>query len=173
MHRGLASLLVTGLALLPATALGSGHRDPLQRRVSIDVQHAPLGGIIDMLAQDTGLNVVVLPDLDREVTLKLDDVSWQEVLDKVLRAYDLAYSYEGGVLLIAPEGHRAVVPEPAPRMLHTFRVSYADPKDAARIVENVALSDEGEIMIDERTRTLIVFDRPENVLRTIRLIGHD
>ena len=80
---------------VPATRSRGGER------MSLDLKDAPLGDVYRMLADFTGLNVVVQPGVSGRITLHVKDEPWQDVLERVLAPNGYWYSLEGPLLWIA------------------------------------------------------------------------
>lgn len=175
---------VVVLAALAALAAGAGvtsasaQADPLAKTVSIDLQAAHLANVLRMMADDTGLNVILDPAVDRKITLKLGSVTWRQFLDLSLRLYGLRADYQGNVVMIAPQesaAFRPLTPARAESPVETrmVQVRYADAKNLAAILERTVLSNDGAVSVDERTNTLILRDHPERIAEAIRVIGHE
>ena len=69
--------------------------------VNLDFKDGNLQDIFRLIADVSGLNVVVYPGIRGEVTFKVDDVSWDETLDRILAVHGFGYRLEGNVLRIA------------------------------------------------------------------------
>src|SRR5439155_1241401 len=54
-----------------------------------------------LFADISGLNIVVNPGVSGKVTLKLNEVPWDQALDLILKANGLGYTLEGNVIRIA------------------------------------------------------------------------
>ncbi len=174
----LVALVSTTLAVPARASVSGASADPLAKTVSIDVQDAHLVNVLRMMADDTGLNVIVDPAVDRRITLKLTNVSWQQFLDMSLKLYGLRADHEGNVVLIAPidsNAFRATEPrrDESPIETRMVRVRYADGKNLAAILTHSVLSNEGNVSVDERTNTLIIQDHSKRIDEAVRLIGHD
>ncbi len=79
--------------------------NPLQETtVSISVHNRPLQDVLYVLARDAGLNLVISPEirLDRRVTISFERTSASVVVDRLLEAYDLAWSVNDNVLAVRP-----------------------------------------------------------------------
>ena len=72
------------------------------RPVTLDIDDGDLGDLFRLVADISGLNVVVLPGVRGRFTLRADDVPWDRYLDEVLAAHGLAYQWQDNVLLVAP-----------------------------------------------------------------------
>ena len=137
--------------------------------VSLDFQGADLKAVIRTFAEISGLNIVVDPDVDGEVDVRLTDVPWDQALDIILRTNQLEYRVDDTVIRIAPRA--VLIKEEADRrqeamdralagdlVVFTRTLSYARAEDMARLVSQSVLSARGRVQTDERTNTLIITD---------------
>lgn len=79
--------------------------NPLQETsVSISVHNRPLQDVLYVIARDAGLNLVISPEisLDNRVTISFDSTPASVVVDRLLEAYDLAWSVDDNVLAVRP-----------------------------------------------------------------------
>jgi hypothetical protein len=86
--------------------------------ITLDFKDGDLQDIFRLFADFTGLNVVVHPGVQGEITFKCKDMRWDEALDRILAPNGLAYALVGPVLEIAP-----------PRELPTPRAFHGTPID--------------------------------------------
>jgi len=101
-----------GLLTVEFRPLTSGEKEALERtrvkytgdRLSLNFQEIDIRSVIAILAEFTGLNVVAGDDVTGSITLKLDDVPWDEALDFVMMTKGLEKYETGNVTLIAPVG---------------------------------------------------------------------
>jgi type IV pilus assembly protein PilQ len=142
--------------------------------ISLDIQDAPLSKIFNILADVSGFNVILSPQVqDQRVFIKLDNVPWDQALDVILRNYGLSRSVEGTIIRIAPtaliaqeEAQIAKAKQAALKAgdLETrmYPINFADVNELQRQIEDImeeAGGDErGSVSIDSRTNTLIVRD---------------
>ena len=73
-------------------------------RLSLNFQEIDIRSVIAILAEFTGQNVVAGDDVNGAITLKLDDVPWDEALDFIMMTKGLEKFESGTVTLIAPVG---------------------------------------------------------------------
>jgi type IV pilus assembly protein PilQ len=73
-------------------------------RLSLNFQEIDIRSVIAILAEFTGQNVVAGDDVAGTITLKMDDVPWDEALDFIMMTKDLEKFESGNVILIAPVG---------------------------------------------------------------------
>ncbi|WP_374089551.1 type IV pilus secretin PilQ [Methylomicrobium lacus] len=73
-------------------------------RLSLNFQDIDIRSVIAVLAEFTGQNVVAGDDVTGTVTVKLDDVPWDEALDFIMMTKGLEKYETGNVTLVAPVG---------------------------------------------------------------------
>jgi type IV pilus assembly protein PilQ len=105
-------------------------------RLSLNFQEIDIRSVIAVLAEFTGQNVVAGDDVTGNVTLKLDDVPWDEALDFIMMTKGLEKYETGNVTLIAPVGKikdykekqkatEAVVEQLDPLVTEYLKINYA------------------------------------------------
>jgi type IV pilus assembly protein PilQ len=153
--------------------------------ISLDFQGVDLRAVLRTFAEVTGLNLVIDPGVKGVVDVTLRDVPWDQALEMILRANQLAYSVDGTIVRIAPTttfsseaAERRRQAEERLRELavskkeyKTVRLSYANAKDLADLVKKSGMSTFGDIQVDENTNTLILFDIPDGIVKAQQLIG--
>lgn len=99
-----------GLLTVEFRALTEGEKQAMERsrakytgdRLSLHFQDIEVRSVIAILAEFTGQNVVAGDDVTGTITLKLDDVPWDEALDFIMMTKDLGKYETGNVTLISP-----------------------------------------------------------------------
>jgi type IV pilus assembly protein PilQ len=71
-------------------------------RLSLNFQDIEIRSVIAILAEFTGQNIVAGEDVSGNITLKLDDIPWDEALDFIMMTKDLGKYQSGNVTLISP-----------------------------------------------------------------------
>ena len=152
-------------------------------RLSLNFQDIEVRAVLQLLADFTGLNIVVSDEVSGSVTLRLKNVPWDQALDIVLSTKQLGMRRVGNVLLIAPAERLhaqekqqleadKVVEDLAPLRSEMIQLNYAKASDMVGLLsqkENSLMSERGHVAIDERTNTLLVQDTAK-VLGQIRTL---
>ncbi len=145
--------------------------------ISLSLREADIKEVLRTFAKISGLNIVVHPDVEGEVTVELNQVPWDQALEIILKLNDLGYEMEGNVMRIATRDRlaaeaaaeaeaRAAAILTAPLKTVLKRVSYASASEIASVLqagETSILSERGSVIVDERTNTLIIKELPEFV----------
>ncbi len=147
--------------------------------ISINFQDVPVRNVLQLIADYNDFNLVVSDTVEGNVTLRLDDVPWPQVLDIILQSKGLDKRINGKVVLVAPkselDGHeqQALAAKRKSEELAALRseliqVKYAKAIDLASLLigdeDGVSmLSARGSLHVDERTNSLIIKDLPESI----------
>ena len=141
--------------------------------------------MLQLLADISGRNIVVSDTVQGNVTLRLQNVPWDQALDIVLATKGLDMRQNGNVIIVAPAEEiaarekadlesRQAIRQLEPLMSEYVQVNYAKAGDLADLIsgagENSLLSDRGTVGIDERTNTLLVQDTADNIGNIRRLV---
>lgn len=162
------------LLLWAAAPFAQAARDGSQV-LSLNFQDVEVRTVLQVLADFTGVNLVASDAVQGKVTVRLQDVPWEQALDVVLRSKGLGKRQEGNVLLVAPlpelRGAEMMLPEAveqqvllAPLQQALVQVNHAKAADLAELFESMADTQPGaSVNVDERTNTLIVSQPLERI----------
>lgn len=152
--------------------------------ITMTLKDADIKDVLRSFAQFSGLNVVVQPGVEGEVTVQLTDVPWDQALAMILKINGLDYQLEGNIMRIAPveqfqeeaearaaiEANRKLA---IPLKTVMQRVSYATASDIAGVLaqgRGGILSQRGSVLVDNRTNTLIIKELPDNINTVLAVI---
>ncbi|MDA7595593.1 secretin and TonB N-terminal domain-containing protein [Luminiphilus sp.] len=71
-------------------------------RISLNFQSIEVRSVLQLIADFTGLNLVASDSVEGSITLRLEDVPWDQALDLVLKTRGLDSRQIGNVLMVAP-----------------------------------------------------------------------
>jgi type IV pilus assembly protein PilQ len=141
-------------------------------RLSLNFQDIEVRAVLQLLADFTGLNMVVSDTVDGRITLRLKNVPWDQAMDIILKTKGLSMRRNDNVILVAPTEEIAAreklelesqqqIEELAPLRSELIEINYAKASDLADLLksaENKIISERGSVSIDTRTNTLLVQD---------------
>jgi len=154
-------------------------------RLTLNFQDIETRAVLQLLADASGQNIVVSDSVTGNVTLRLQNVPWDQALDIVLRTKGLDKRRQDNVIIVAPQAELAArekaelaarkdVNELAPLRSEYLQVNYAKAADMASLIKgqgNSLLSARGSVTVDERTNTLLLQDVPERLADVRRLVA--
>jgi type IV pilus assembly protein PilQ len=150
------------------------------QKISLDFQDADIRNVFRILHEISGKNFIIGSDVQGKVTLKLDQVPWDQVLDLVTRMNRLGVSVEGNIVRIAPhaviEAEKAAEKktkeaerEAAPLVTEYIPINYAT-ASAIQAHINEVKTDRGKVTVDERTNMIIMTDVRDAIQRASEVI---
>jgi type IV pilus assembly protein PilQ len=154
-------------------------------KLTLNFQAVEVRALLQVIADFTGLNIVASDTVGGNLTLRLKDVPWDQALDIILQAKNLAKRKNGNVVLIAPADELATkdklalealqqIGELEPTRTESFVLSYAKAAEVQALIsgkDQKLLSKRGSATVDARTNTLFVQDAPTRLEEVRRLIS--
>lgn len=176
-----------------AVASGSGSSDGTVRYtgkpVTFNFQDVPVRTVLQLIADESKLNIVAADTVSGNVTLRLINVPWDQALDLILQAKQLDKRRNGNVVWVAPqkeiaafeqakEDARISLEERAEKVTEYIPVNYANAEDIAKLLtdeskgnQNQASAQQGGTNNLDRgflsSRGSISFDRRTNTLLVV------
>ncbi len=156
-------------------------------RLTLNFQDIDVRSVLQLLADTSGQNIVVSDSVAGNLTLRLQNVPWDQALDIVLRTKGLDKRRQDNVIIIGPTEELAArekaelaarkdLQELSPVHTEFLQVNYAKVTDLSRLIKannnakDSMLSPRGTLSVDERTNTLLVQDTPERLADIRRLV---
>src|SRR5579862_4097236 len=154
-------------------------------RLTLNFQDIDTRAVLQLLADASGQNIVVSDSVQGNVTLRLQNVPWDQALDIVLKTKGLDKRKDGNVIIVAPQAELATrekaelaarkdVSDLAPVRSEYLQVNYAKAQDMAALIKsqnNSMLSARGSVAVDERTNTLLLLDTSDKLADIRRLVA--
>ncbi|WP_171350880.1 type IV pilus secretin PilQ [Vibrio kanaloae] len=146
--------------------------------ISINFQDIPVRNVLQLIADYNDFNLVVSDSVTGNLTLRLDGVPWQQVLDIILQVKGLDKRVDGNVILVAPKDELDLREQQALEKSRLeeelgelkseiIKIHFAKATDIADMIGGEGavsmLSDRGSITIDERTNSLLIRELEENI----------
>lgn len=167
-------------------------------KLSLNFQDIEVRSVLQLIADFTELNLVASDTVSGRITLRLDNVPWDQALNLVLKTKGLDKRQIGNVLMVAPAAEIAErerqeletlkqLEELAPLRTEYIRVRYASASEMFTLFEGDSgsgsgsgeggsqstgsvLSGRGSAIVDERTNSIIVTDTEERISNFKKLI---
>ncbi len=136
---------------------------------SMDFQNANIKNIFRIIAEVSGFNLVLSPDVGGEVNIRLIDVPWNQAFEIILENNALGRLCEGNIIRIVPNATLLAAQVAEPLITEMIRINYADIAEMIKNLQGLK-SPRGSIIADVRTNTLILTDIPDKVEEMISVI---
>ncbi|MFZ5699495.1 MAG: type IV pilus secretin PilQ [Pseudomonadota bacterium] len=140
-------------------------------KLSLNFQDIEVRSVLQLIADFTSLNLVASDTVSGRITLRLQNVPWDQALDLVLKTKGLDKRQIGNVLLVAPADEISArerleleayqqAEALAPLRSEFVQINYATATEVAKLLtsDKSILSSRGSVSVDERTNTLIIVE---------------
>ena len=201
-RKGVPAMGAPSAASVTQAAAAVAARGYSGRPVTFNFQDVPVRTVLQLIAEESNLNVVASDTVQGNVTLRLVNVPWDQALDIVLRAKGLDKRRDGGVIWVAPQSElakfeqdkedaRIAIENREDLITDYIQINYHSATaifkalteakgigggsgggGGANQQENGFLSPRGRVVADERTNTLMISDIPKKVAQMRELIDH-
>jgi type IV pilus assembly protein PilQ len=153
-------------------------------KISLEFFDTDVRAIIEVIAEKSGVNLIMDKDVEGTTSMRLRDVPWDQALVVLLRSQSLGYVKQGNVLRIAKQATLSQEAQAVSAQIKSEKeaqlyssgikvkyipVSYAKVEDLAGKLKDFK-SEEGKIASDERTSSLVITDYPEYIDRIRELV---
>lgn len=188
----------TDLARTGAVSSGKKTSGYAGRPVTFNFQDVPVRTVLQLIADESNLNIVAADSVGGNVTLRLVNVPWDQALEIVLRAKGLDKRKDGNVIWIGPqqelasyeqakEDARIAIETREETITEYIQINYGNAEAIAKLLtENSKsgmggaaaggaqqrgfLSSRGSVSFDPRTNTLLLIDIPKKVAEIKQLL---
>lgn len=158
-------------------------------KLSLNFQDIDVRSVLQLIADFTDLNLVASDTVSGNITLRLQNVPWDQALDLVLKTKGLDKRKVGNVLLVAPADEIAArerqelesqkqIAELAPLRRELIQVNYAKASDMAKLFQSVTSADgegdadaRGSITVDDRTNSIIAYQTQDRLDELRRIVA--
>ncbi|MBU1490656.1 MAG: type IV pilus secretin PilQ [Gammaproteobacteria bacterium] len=162
-------------------------------KLSLNFQDIDVRSVLQLIADFTDLNLVASDTVAGNITLRLQNVPWDQALDLVLKTKGLDKRKVGNVLLVAPADEIAArerqelesqkqIAELAPLRRELIQVNYAKASDIAKLFQSVTSTssgsgetgtgdERGSITVDDRTNSIIAYQPQERLDELRRIVS--
>ncbi|MHB8455469.1 MAG: type IV pilus secretin PilQ [Acidiferrobacterales bacterium] len=118
------------------------------QKLSLNFQNIDVRAALQVIADFTGLNFVTSDSVKGNLTLRLKDVPWDQALDIILDAKNLAMERNGNVISVAPAAEIAakqkasleaskVQQELEPLVSELIQINYSKAADIAKLLKSI------------------------------------
>lgn len=168
-------------------------------KLSLNFQDIEVRSALQIIADFTGLNMVVSDSVKGGISLRLKNVPWDQALDIILKTKGLGMRKMGNVMLVAPSAELSArekdeleakqkITELEPTHSELIQINYAKAADIADFLRakgktgsgtasttggapsTSLLSDRGTVTVDERTNSLLIQDTASRLAEIRKMV---
>jgi type IV pilus assembly protein PilQ len=130
--------------------------------LSVDFPDEDVRNILRNVADLFELNIIMPDTLQGKTTIKLRDVTWRQIFQSVLAPVNYTYVEEGNIIKIV--SNESLLQEPV--STDVFLINYAKAADILPTINTlVDAAAGGKIVVDARSNSLVITERPSRMNR--------
>jgi len=176
-----AVFLIVSLGLL-AVVFAQDDQSPDEPIKNLQFQSADIRSVLRFLADYGNVNVVVAPEVDGTVTIKLSDIHWRTAMEIIGKTYDLTVVDEsaGYIRVVTSEHfrkeqseaekHKKEQRELVELETRIIKISNSGSDDIVKTAKSL-LTERGEAISDTRSNSIILREVPANLERVVGYIS--
>ncbi len=150
------------------------------RKISLDFVNADIHSIFRLISSVSRLNIVAGDDVKGQVTVRMEDVPWDQAFAAILQAKGLGSQRYGNIVRVAPletlkaeqqarlEAKRATEELKDLNMM-VIPLNYADASDVMAQMKTM-VSPKGNVDVDERTNQIVVRETDDRLAQIRELV---
>jgi type IV pilus assembly protein PilQ len=154
------------------------------KKITIEYYGVDIKQVIQMIADDVGVNFIIDDDVSGPVNVKLRNVEWEEGLSSILNANGLGYERKGQILRIAKvatitkeinDAQSRIKAEAAadlvtlPKIMKIIPINYGDLDSFVSQIKPL-LSPGENVTVDKRSNSLVVTGFPDSIKRAEQIV---
>jgi type IV pilus secretin PilQ/predicted competence protein len=147
---------------------------------ALNLQNADIHSVLSFLADYGGVNIVASPQVSTSVTMTLQNVTWRQALDILLKTYALSGVEEGAYIRVVPtqeymneqsliEKYKSDQKTLIALQTEVISIKHGTANEMVKSIKAV-LSPRGSVDTDDRTNSLVIRDIPENIEKVMELV---
>lgn len=148
--------------------------------VSLVFDDADIRKVLRLISEISDINLIVAEEVQGTISLRLQDVPWDQALDLILEIQELGMIKKGNVVRVLPlkkiqdmETERLRAKQEVKRLEETqteiFAINYKDANSFEDVIDDI-LSDQGEVQVIEGSKKIMVNDIPSKLEEVRQLL---
>lgn len=149
------------------------------QKISLDFKDADIKNIFRLISDVSGFNIITSDKISGKVTLKMEDIPWDQALDIILESNNLGKIVAGNIIRI--DTLEQILKTQKDKMektafqdlvMDTISINYVKAKEIEKYIKDLKILTEkrGSINSFEHTNSVTITDVPEKVNRIKQLI---
>ncbi|MFT7512065.1 MAG: type IV pilus secretin PilQ/predicted competence protein [Candidatus Omnitrophota bacterium] len=114
--------------------------------VTLNLENTSLVSVLHAFSLQTGRSIVIGPEVDAVVNIRLRKIPWEEALDVMLRPYGYGYTLVGQTVVVNKQETIAAQQTTEPIETRVFHLKYLDASDIKEFISPL-LSERGHLQV--------------------------
>ena len=153
-------------------------------KISLNFQNIEIRAVLQVIADFSKFNMIASDSVKGNITLRLDNIPWDQALDIILKSKGLDKRQTGNVMMVGSSEELASrekselenqkqAQELGVLKSELIQINYAQADDIAAMLKdksNSLLTSRGNVTVDKRTNTLLIQDIPGKIIEVQSLL---
>lgn len=141
-------------------------------KITLELRDAELRDVIRGIMAYIGRSVIIDPSFPNDVliTMTLENIRADEVLNYIMRTYDLA-CYRSGENTLTFGSANGLYKLSGERAVKRFQIHFAEPSQVSSMLNSIAALEAGAITVDERMKAIYVRTNPAKMQEVEELVS--
>jgi type IV pilus assembly protein PilQ len=169
------------------------HERPLPtQKVTLRMYKSNIISVLRALARLANQNILISPNVKGEISINIQNTSWDQVFRGILRTHGLTYTWEESIIRVMTtedmeqdlkidaiqekrKAHKIIIKRVEPLLTRIVNINFADTKELKENLNEFLTKDKegkprGSVMVDEHTNSLIIQAIRDDIVKMISLI---
>jgi len=169
------------------------HERPLPtQKVTLRMYKSNIISVFRALARLANQNILISPNVKGEISINIQNTSWDQVFRGILRTHGLTYTWEESIIRVMTtedmeqdlkidaiqekrKAHKITIKRVEPLLTRIVNINFADTKELKKNLNEFLTKDKegkprGSVMVDEHTNSLIIQAIKDDIVKMISLI---
>lgn len=162
------------------------------QKVSLRMYKSNIIAILRALARAANQNLLISSNVKGQISINIQDTSWDQVFRGILRTHGLTYTWEGDIIRVMTtedmeqdlkidaiqekrKAHKITIKRVEPLLTRVININFADANELKKNLTEFLTKDKerksrGSVMVDEHTNSLIIQAIRDDIAKMISLI---
>ena len=162
------------------------------QKVSLRMYKSNIIAILRALARAANQNLLISSNVKGQISINIQDTSWDQVFRGILRTHGLTYTWEGDIIRVMTtedmeqdlkidaiqekrKAHKITIKRVEPLLTRVININFADANELKKNLKEFLTKDKegksrGSVMVDEHTNSLIIQAIRDDIAKMISLI---
>ncbi|TWU20974.1 Type IV pilus biogenesis and competence protein PilQ precursor [Novipirellula galeiformis] len=133
----------------PSQDDGALYSSAKNHRISCSIKDATVDSVLNLIAEQQGLNVITSGDVSQRITVKLTDVTLSDALNSILPANGLTWTQQKNIIVVSNiMGENKGPASLQGREMRVFSLDYISAEDVQKVVSGM-LSPVGQVFVNQ------------------------
>jgi len=144
-------------------------KDEKTNKLYLEFREADIKEVARIFSKLSGVSILVSEDVKARVTLNIENLTWREAFELILKTYNLYSIEKNGVIIIVTYKKIQEEQDQSPLTTKILTLNFVDLNEAKIYLKSL-MTKRGTLEGDKRTNSLIITDTPEVIEKAEKIL---